>query len=443
MDNSLLALSPLDGRYVLMCDKLKQYFSEYAFFKYRLKIEIEYFIFLEKIDIIHDIPTEQLRNIYLNFNIKDCEQIKIIEQTTKHDVKAIEYFLQLKFKELNLETYIQFIHFGLTSQDINTSAIILSLKEATIFLKTYIQKLIDQLYNMAKEWKNIVMLSKTHGQPASPTLVGKELMVFVERLEYQIKKINNYKFYTKFGGAVGNYNAHYIAYPNINWIEKGNEFINSLELERHQFTTQIDHYDNISELLDIFKQISVIVLDLNVDMWLYISNNIFQQKINKNEIGSSTMPHKVNPINFENSEGNLTIAVSLLECISRKLPRSRLQRDLTDSTILRNLGSVFGYCLIGFKNTLIGLQKLVINETIIHKELNENIMVLSEAIQTILRREGIQDAYEQLKNLTRHNTIITHETLKYFIESLKISDRIKQELDEITIYKYIGKSKEF
>ena len=366
---SLMCVSPIDGRYKNSCGIFKQYLSEYGLFKYRIYVEIEYFIFLinelNKYNIsinlkpLTKIQIIDLKNIYNNFNLDECVKIKKIEIITKHDVKAVEYYLQNKFKELDMEEYIPYIHFGLTSQDINTTAILLGFKKSLeIIIKT-----LDNFTNILKKrvqlWKNIPMLSKTHGQPAVPTLMGKEIFIFCNRLLNEIKHLKNIKYVTKFGGAVGNLNAHYTVFPKINWGESFNYFIKkTFNMERNEYTTQIENYDNMAYILDNLKRINTIILDLNVDMWLYISNDYFKQEIEKTQVGSSTMPHKVNPINFENSEGNLIIANSFLECLSRKLPRSRLQRDLTDSTILRNLGSILGYCIIGYTSSIKGIQNL-------------------------------------------------------------------------------------
>ena len=429
----LNAISPLDGRYKNITLPLHHFFSEYALFKYRLKIEIEYFIklcnIIPKLLCIDNNILNELRDIYYNFSIEDCIKIKKIEETTKHDIKALEYFIQEKFSLLNLDTYSSFIHFGLTSQDINTSAVMLGIKNSlqSVILPN-IKQIIINLNDLSIKWDDIPMLSRTHGQPATPTTIGKELQVFVYRLNNEINNLNNTVYYTKFGGAVGNFSAHLAAYPTINWINFADEFIDSLGLVRHKYTTQISNYDEISYILDSIKRINCIILDLNQDVWLYISNGYFKQKFNTDEIGSSTMPHKVNPIDFENSEGNLLIANSLLEGISRKLPISRLQRDLTDSTILRNIGSIFGYSLIGYSSTIKGITKLELNELNIKKDLDENYVVISEALQTILRREGINNAYELFKDFTRNTNIINRDTTINFINNLDINSIIKEEL---------------
>lgn len=436
MSENILAISPIDGRYKDLTLPLQKYFSEYALFKYRLKIEIEYFISLcNTIPELISFPKnkfEILRKVYIDFSIKDCLKIKNIENKTKHDVKALEYFIQEKFLILNIGNYKSFIHFGLTSQDINSSAVMLGIKDSlkSIILPE-IKNLITDLNDLSSNWNKIPMLSRTHGQPATTTTVGKELQVFVYRLNNEIINLNNSIFYTKFGGAVGNFSAHLAAYPNINWTDFANKFIESLGLIRHEYTTQISNYDEISYILDSLKRINCIILDLNQDIWLYISNGYFKQKFHNDEIGSSTMPHKVNPINFENSEGNLIVANSLLECLSRKLPISRLQRDLTDSTILRNLGNLFAYSLIGYSSTIKGINKLELNNDIINKDLENNYVVISEALQTILRREGIDNAYEIFKNFTRNSDKVNQKTTSEFINNLDIKNSIKEELKSI------------
>lgn len=435
--DKLSAISPIDGRYKDITYPLQKYFSEYALFKYRLKVEIEYFI-----ELCNTIPAlsmfskdnfDVLRNIYVNFTITDCQEIKQIECNTKHDIKALEYFIQDRFRKLNMSQFNSFIHFGLTSQDINTSSLMLGIKDSLtelIFPEIInIKSILDSLSNL---WQDISMLSRTHGQPATPTTVGKELQVFVYRLTNEIKNLERTIFYTKFGGAVGNFSAHLAAYPDINWAEFADRFINKLGLVRHKYTTQISNYDEISYILDSLKRINCIVLDLNQDIWLYISNGYFKQKINTNEVGSSTMPHKVNPINFENSEGNLIVSNSLIEGISRKIPISRLQRDLTDSTILRNIGSVFAFSLIGYTSTIKGLNKLEINNHIIKNDLESNFVVVSEALQTILRREGIQNAYEIFKDFTRNVSNIDRETIIDFIDNLDVDNSIKDELKSVS-----------
>lgn len=446
INSALTALSPIDGRYKDTTSPLRQFFSEYALFKYRLQVEIEYFIALcnivPELKEFNKSKFNSLRCIYQNFSIDDCLRIKTIENITKHDVKALEYFIQEQFSLLDIENYNSFIHFGLTSQDTNTSAVMLGIKDALeIVIFPEINKLKTNLDILSNDWFKTPMLSRTHGQSATPTTVGKELQVFVYRLNNEILNLNNAIYYTKFGGAVGNFNAHMTAYPNIDWITFADEFIDSLGLVRHKYTTQISNYDEISYILDSIKRINTIILDLDQDIWLYISQGYFKQKFNQNEVGSSTMPHKVNPINFENSEGNLIVANSLLECLSRKLPISRLQRDLTDSTILRNIGAIFAYSLIGFSSTIKGLHKLELNNDAIEKDLDINYVVISEALQTILRREGIKDAYEQFKNFTRNSIHINKETTREFINSLDISQNIKDELNLIYISEYTGYAK--
>ena len=436
MSQEILAISPIDGRYKTITYPLQLYFSEYALFKYRLMIEIEYFIKLSKIlPELSDFNIENieiLRDIYINFSIEDCLKIKEKEVTTNHDIKALEYFIQEKFLNLGIDKYNSFIHFALTSQDINSSAQMLAIKDGLEnSIIPEIKKIISILDSLSILWKNISMLSKTHGQVATPTTVGKELQVFVYRLKNEITNLNKSIFYTKFGGAVGNFSAHFAAYPQINWIEFADKFVNDLGLVRHKYTTQISNYDEISFIIDSLKRINSIILDLNQDMWLYISYGYFKQKIIKNEVGSSTMPHKINPINFENSEGNLIVANSLIEGISRKIPISRLQRDLTDSTILRNVGSLFAYSLIGYTSTIKGLNKLELNETVIKKDLNQNYVVLSEALQTILRRESIDNSYELFKDFTRTDKIFTENNFLVFINSLDIKENIKKELISI------------
>ncbi len=391
-------LSPLDDRYQKKTSELKKYFSEYNFFRYRLFIEISYFIclidFIPKLNQLSE-SKNLIYNIYKEYNENDYNLIKFYENKTNHDVKALEYFIQDKFKNINLEKYISFIHFGLTSQDINTSANMLSLKDSieNIIIISLIH-IVDSLKNLSHEMKDVVMLSFTHGQPAVPTTMGKEFKVFYYRLEEQINLLKNNIYTTKFGGAVGNFNSHYFCFPDLNWIEFSNNYINSLGLKREKFTTQISNYDHLCNIFNLLKTINNIINDLNIDIWLYISKKYLIQKVNKSEVGSSTMPHKVNPINFENSEGNICIANSLIEGITRKLSISRLQRDLTDSTILRNIGVILGYCLVSYKSTLEGLSKISPNLHVINKDLEDNKIVLSEAIQSALRKHGNSNAYE-------------------------------------------------
>ena len=445
--NTINAICPLDGRYEHNINTLKKYFSEFSLFKYRLLIEIEYFIHLsKKIPQLSNIDKEIhfiLKSIYTNFTIDDCNEIKIIEDNIKHDVKAVEYFIQNKFKSYinypQLKDTINFIHFGLTSQDINCPAQMLMIKNSIndVFYPTF-SAIIAILDTIANKYINITMISHTHGQPASPTTFGKEIRVFKYRLSKEIDNLKLTKYSTKFGGAVGNFNAHYVAFPNIDWNKFSDDFISSIGLTRNQYTTQISNYEEISYIFDTFKRINCILIDFNTDIWTYISKNYIKQKINKNEVGSSTMPHKINPINFENSEGNLIIANSLFEGMSRKLPISRLQRDLTDSTILRNTGIAFGYSLVAYKSLLSGLDKIEINKYAINIDIEKNYIVLAEAIQTILRREGINDAYEMLKDFTRKNTNITSKDIYDFIDKLNINNNVKDELRKITVYNYIG-----
>uniref|UniRef100_UPI004049C904 adenylosuccinate lyase n=1 Tax=Flavobacterium sp. TaxID=239 RepID=UPI004049C904 len=442
---ALQSISPIDGRYQSKTAPLVQYFSEFALIKYRIQIEIEYFIALREIPLkqLENIDTAIfpiLRKIYQDFSLEDAEKIKTIEKTTNHDVKAVEYFIKEKFDTLGLSDYKEFIHFGLTSQDINNTAIPLSTKEA--FEQVYeplLDALIAKLVVLSEEWAQIPMLARTHGQPASPTRLGKEIEVFVVRLNEQKKLLKAVPFAAKFGGATGNYNAHKVAYPAINWQEFGHDFIeNKLGLHHSFPTTQIEHYDHSAAFFDALKRINTIIIDLNRDMWSYVSMDYFKQKIKAGEIGSSAMPHKVNPIDFENSEGNLGLANAIFEHLSAKLPISRLQRDLTDSTVLRNVGVPFGHTLISFESTLKGLDKLLLNASKIEADLENNWAVVAEAIQTILRRERYPNPYEALKGLTRTNQAINQETMKVFIDSLEIDEEIKAELRQITPQNYVG-----
>jgi adenylosuccinate lyase len=442
---SLNAVSPIDGRYRGKVNSLAPYFSEEALIKYRVKIEIEYFIALCQIPLPQLINFDKslysdLRTIYVNFSSDDALKVKNIEKITNHDVKAVEYFVKEKFDALKLDRYKEFIHFGLTSQDINNTAIPLSIKEA--YLNVYIPDLnlvIEKLEDLSKQWKSVPMLAKTHGQPASPTRLGKEIMVFVERIKQQFKLIEAIPMAAKFGGATGNFNAHKVAYPNIDWKKFGTDFVeNNLGLTHSYPTTQIEHYDHLAAFFDGLKRINTILIDLDRDVWQYISMNYFKQKIKKGEIGSSAMPHKVNPIDFENSEGNLGLANAIFEHLSAKLPISRLQRDLTDSTVLRNVGVPFGHTLIGLSSTLKGLNKLLLNEEAIAEDLEKNWAVVAEAIQTILRREAYPNPYEALKGLTRTNEKITQKSIANFIDSLEVSEEIKNELKMITPSNYTG-----
>ncbi len=442
---NLNAISPIDGRYRNKIEALSLYFSEEALIKYRVKVEIEYFIALCEIPLpqlkeLDSLLFVELRNIYINFSSDDAEKIKEIEKVTNHDVKAVEYFIKDKFDELNLNSFKEFIHFGLTSQDINNTAIPLSIKDA--FQKVYLPELnslVDKIENLSGKWESIPMLAKTHGQPASPTRLGKEIYVFAERIKQQINLLMQVPFAAKFGGATGNFNAHQVAFSEINWKNFGSDFVeNNLALHYSFPTTQIEHYDHLAALFDALKRINTIIIDLNRDIWQYISMNYFKQKIKKGEVGSSAMPHKVNPIDFENSEGNLGIANAIFEHLSAKLPISRLQRDLTDSTVLRNVGVPIGHTLIAFSSTLKGLNKLLLNEDAFAKDLENNWAVAAEAIQTILRREGYPNPYEALKGLTRTNEKITKESIANFIDSLNVNHAIKNELKAITPSNYTG-----
>jgi len=443
--SQLTAISPVDGRYRRVTKDLANYFSEFALIRYRVLVEVEYFIALCEIPLpqlkgVNSSVFPELRKIYHEFSEADAQKIKDIEKVTNHDVKAVEYFIKEKFDTLKLEAYKEFIHFGLTSQDINNTSIPLSLKEA--LEKVYyplLEEVLTKLKTQAKEWKDITLLARTHGQPASPTLMGKEIYVFAERIEVQLKQLKTVPFSAKFGGATGNFNAHKIAFPNVNWIDFSNKFVNQqLGLHRSQTTTQIEHYDNIASLFDALKRINTILIDLDRDIWSYIAVDYFKQQLKEGEVGSSAMPHKVNPIDFENSEGNLGIANSNFEFMAGKLPISRLQRDLTDSTVLRNIGVPFAHTLIGLASTLKGLNKLIINEQKIHHDLEENWAVVAEAIQTILRREGYPKPYEALKGLTRTNAKITQQSLADFIDTLSISEQLKNELKLISPHNYVG-----
>ena len=443
--NTLNAISPVDGRYRSKSKPLHAFFSEYALIKYRVKIEIEYFISL----CSHPIPQlesfqhslfEDLRSIYEHFSQENAKAIKDIEKTTNHDVKAVEYFLKNEFDRLGISEYKEFIHFGLTSQDINNTAVPLSIKDAIEnVIRPEIEKMVLILVNMATQYDHIPVLARTHGQAASPTRLGKEIRVFSERIQQQINLLDQVPHAAKFGGATGNYNAHKVAYPHINWKEFGEQFVeNTLGLHHSFPTTQIEHYDHLAALCDAFARINTILIDLNRDFWTYISMNYFKQKIKDNEVGSSAMPHKVNPIDFENAEGNLGIANALFSFLSTKLPISRLQRDLTDSTVLRNIGVPFSHTLIALASMEKGLHKLEVNEAAIDNDLNDNWAVVAEAIQTILRREGFQKPYESLKELTRTNHEITKESIQEFIHSLDISKEVKVELLKISPQNYTG-----
>ncbi|MCF6348291.1 MAG: adenylosuccinate lyase [Flavobacteriaceae bacterium] len=443
--NSLNAISPIDGRYRSKTVSLASYFSEEALIKYRVKVEIEYFIALCEIPLpqlqhFDENKYTDLRKIYTNFSVADAQQIKDIEKITNHDVKAVEYFIKEKFDGLHLEQYKEFIHFGLTSQDINNTAVPLSINNAfdNVYYKE-IASLLEKLRALADEWKAIPMLARTHGQPASPTRLGKEIMVFIERIEQQIQQLQQIPYAAKFGGATGNYNAHKVAYPTIDWKKFGTHFVEKVLGLHHSFpTTQIEHYDHLAGIFDALKRINTIIIDFNRDFWTYISMNYFKQKIKKGEVGSSAMPHKVNPIDFENSEGNLGLANAIFEHLSAKLPISRLQRDLTDSTVLRNVGVPFAHTIIGFTSTLKGLNKLLLNKEKFEEDLEDNWAVVAEAIQTILRRENYPNPYEALKGLTRTNTVINQKNMADFIDSLEVSDTIKIELKAITPTNYTG-----
>ena len=441
----LTAITPIDGRYRNKVKKLELYFSEFALIKYRVKIEIEYFLALV------DTPLKQLagfdkkhipvlRSVYQNFSIDDARKVKEIEKTTRHDVKSVEIFLRKRFEELNINGFSEFIHFGLTSQDINNTAVPLVLKEAiSNIYYPFIGRIMDRLKELSTEWSEISMLARTHGQPASPTRLGKEIAVFTDRLESQLGLLKTIPFSAKFGGATGNFNAHHVAYPEIDWISFANHFVNdTLKLKRSCVTTQIDHYDNLAALFDNLRRINTILIDFNRDVWTYISMEYFKQKISDKEVGSSAMPHKVNPIDFENSEGNLGLANSQYIFLSNKLPVSRLQRDLTDSTVIRNIGVPFAHTIIAFNSLLSGLGKLIVNTDSISQDLEKNWIVVAEAIQTILRREGYTNPFEMLKKLTRTNKPVDRKRIHEFIEKLEISEKIKKELLEITPENYTG-----
>jgi len=441
----LNAISPIDGRYRGKTIALAAYFSEEALIRYRVRIEIEYFIALCEIPLkqlsgVNPAVFDSLRGIYQNFSTADALAIKDIEQTTNHDVKAVEYFIKSAFEKLDLSAYKEFIHFGLTSQDINNTAIPLSVKEAfeVVYMPSLIA-LISKLKELSVEWAAIPMLARTHGQPASPTRLGKEIAVFVERLEEQLRQLFNIPFAAKFGGATGNYNAHHVAYPQIDWKDFGTNFVEDRLGLHHSFpTTQIEHYDHFAAFFDALKRINTIVIDLDRDIWTYVSMDYFKQKIKAGEIGSSAMPHKVNPIDFENSEGNLGMANAIFEHLSAKLPLSRMQRDLTDSTVLRNIGVPIGHTLIGFESALKGLNKLLLNADKLAQDLENNWAVVAEAIQTILRREGYPNPYEALKGLTRGNDKIDRKTMHDFIETLDVSAEIKDELMKISPENFVG-----
>ncbi len=444
--DALTAVSPIDGRYRSKTESLADYFSEYALIRYRVRVEIEYFITLcelplPQLESFNSALFEQLRDIYRNFNETSAARVKEIESITNHDVKAVEYFIKEEFDKIGgLDDYKEFIHFGLTSQDINNTSVPLSVKEALeeVFYPQ-IEELIAQLKEYAEEWKNVPMLAKTHGQPASPTRLGKEVEVYVYRLSEQLATLRNCKMTAKFGGATGNFNAHHVAYPQHDWRAFGNRFVSEkLGLEREQWTTQISNYDHLGSVFDAIRRINTIIIDLDRDFWMYISMEYFKQKIKAGEVGSSAMPHKVNPIDFENSEGNLGIANAILQFLAQKLPVSRLQRDLTDSTVLRNVGVPIGHSVISIQSTLKGLRKLILNEEKLREDLEETWAVVAEAIQTILRREAYPNPYEALKALTRTNEKMTEETIHAFVQTLNVSDSVKAELMAITPYNYTG-----
>lgn len=441
----LTAISPVDGRYRNKCERLDEFFSEYALIRYRVRVEVEYFIALCEIPLPQLATVDKdvfaaLRNIYIDFSIADAEKIKEIESVTNHDVKAVEYFLKECFDRLGLEQYKEFIHFGLTSQDINNTAVPMSVKEAVAEVyRPVLVELIQQLEERARMWDELPMLAKTHGQPASPTRLGKEIMVFAYRLRQQLAQLDAIPVSGKFGGATGNFNAHLAAYPQIDWRAFGASFLSEkLGIVREQYTTQISNYDNLAAMLDALRRINTIVLDLDKDIWQYISMEYFKQTIKAGEVGSSAMPHKVNPIDFENSEGNLGIANAILDHLAMKLPVSRLQRDLTDSTVLRNLGVPLAHILIAFSSTLKGLGKLLLNQTAIDNDLDQMWNVVAEGIQTILRREGYPKPYETLKALTRVNTTVTQQSISVFIDTLNVSDAVKDELKRLSPHTYTG-----
>ncbi|MEG1540103.1 MAG: adenylosuccinate lyase [Muribaculaceae bacterium] len=441
----LTAVSPIDGRYRSKTEQLDAYFSEFALIRYRIKVEIEYFIALCELPLpqLADVDKSvfpSLRDVYNSFTLADAQRVKDIESVTNHDVKAVEYFLKERFDTLGLSAKKEFIHFGLTSQDINNTSMPMAIKDAveSVYIPL-LKEVITVLNKYAEEWMAIPMLAKTHGQPASPTRLGKEIKVFAYRMEQQLKQLEQVPISGKFGGATGNFNAHLIAYPNIQWLDFAAKFLKeSLGIEREQWTTQISNYDNLAMLFDAMKRINTIIMDLDRDMWQYISMEYFKQKIKAGEVGSSAMPHKVNPIDFENSEGNLGMANAIFEHLAKKLPISRLQRDLTDSTVLRNVGVPLGHSLIALHSTLKGLNKLLLNEKAIARDLDNMWNVVAEAIQTILRREGYEKPYETLKELTRTNSVVNAESISAFIDTLNVSDAVKRELKAITPHSYTG-----
>ncbi len=441
----LNAISPIDGRYYNKTKKLKKYFSEEALIKYRIQVEVEYFLALCNSSIIqlNHFPIQKqkdLKSLYINFNTNDATRVKEIEKKTNHDVKAVEYYLKEKFDALNLSEFKEFIHFGLTSQDINNTALPISIKEALDDVYyPFINEILKLLKAKAKSWENISMLARTHGQAASPTRMGKEITVFIERIEQQLVLLKKLPLNAKFGGATGNFNAHHVTFPNINWVEFADNFIkNTFKLKRQKTTTQIEHYDNLSALMQNISRINTILIDFAKDIWTYIALDYFKQKIKDGEIGSSAMPHKVNPIDFENAEGNLSYANAIFEFLAKKLPISRLQRDLTDSTTTRNIGVPFAHSLIALSSLKNGINKLLINNIKIEEDLEKNWAVIAEAIQTILRREGFKNPYEKVKELTRTNSVINQETISNFINNLNIGEHIKKELNKISPKNYTG-----
>ncbi|MGP1350366.1 MAG: adenylosuccinate lyase [Hoylesella marshii] len=444
--NNLTAISPIDGRYRNKTERLAEYFSEYALIRYRVRVEIEYFIALCQLPLpqLSDFSATyfpQLRSLYTDFSETDARRVKDIENITNHDVKAVEYFIKEAFDRIGIpEAYKEFVHFGLTSQDINNTSVPLSLKEALEEVyEPQMEELIEQLRHLADAWKDVPMLARTHGQPASPTRLGKEIRVYVYRLTEQLNTLKACKQTAKFGGATGNFNAHHVAYPEYDWADFGNRFVAEvLGLHREEYTTQISNYDYLASVFDAIRRLNTIILDLNRDFWMYISADYFKQKIKAGEVGSSAMPHKVNPIDYENSEGNVGIANAIFAFLAQKLPVSRLQRDLTDSTVLRNIGVPLGHSIIAIQSTLKGLRKLILNEDKIARDLDENWAVVAEAIQTILRREGYPHPYETLKALTRTNTHISHDSISAFIDTLHVSPEVKKELKAITPRNYTG-----
>jgi len=442
---SVLAISPVDGRYASKTSDLVAYFSEFALIKYRVRVEIEYFIALSESEV-PQLPTldknqsEKLRRIYKDFSEDDAAKIKEFERVTNHDVKAVEYFIKEKLGTLGLSSHQEFIHFGLTSQDINNTAVPMSISECLrdVYMPE-VNKVIQLIQNLAREWKDVPMLARTHGQPASPTRLGKEMQVFVDRLKKQVSSVEAIEISGKFGGATGNFNAHHVAYPEIDWSDFGNKFLEErLGIKRQQTTTQIEHYDELAAKFDALKRINTILIDFCRDIWAYVSMNYFKQRIKEGEVGSSAMPHKVNPIDFENAEGNLGLASAILEHLATKLPISRLQRDLTDSTVLRNVGMPFGYILVAFKSLEKGIGKLMLNQDALNADLEKNWSVVAEAIQTVLRREGYPKPYEALKDLTRTNNVINMESIHKFIDGLNVEDDVKKELKQISPYNYLG-----